>query len=265
MRVGGHRSFRRSQPRLRTTSLNLAGYLGDDARSVRATGRSSPTCSDLPADRLALMARGPRAGRGVGRRPGRRPRSVMRSSRRSPTWRSSRWARTASRWRSSGSDGRTIAVAHCGWRGLAADVVGVLVVGDARPRARRFGRLMLGPAVCGRCYPVPPERVGQLGGPHLARGGRAPPSCVCADGQPGIDVRAGVRRPAGRAGRRCPASIVTVGGCTIEDPVAVLLPSRRADGTTGARRLHVGSDRALGPAAQWRHDDAEQRQGRADR
>ncbi len=126
-----------------------------------------------------------------------------------------------------GDDGGTVAVAHCGWRGLVADVVGV-VVSAMRDHGAAVGAVVLGPAVCGRCYPVPRDRADQVAGrcsPAVA----AAALTTCLDGQPGIDVRHGVRARLAELGID-EAVIRTAGGCTVEDPN---LFSYRRDGATG--------------------------------
>ncbi len=114
-----------------------------------------------------------------------------------------------------------VAAVHCGWRGLALDVVGaaVLAVADCGGRPGRLVAL-LGPAICGRCYPVPPARAAEVG--------RVRPEAVAtaADGQPALDLRAGLVARLDELG----ATSTLVGGCTAEDPG---LYSHRRDGLTG--------------------------------
>jgi hypothetical protein len=117
---------------------------------------------------------------------------------------------------------RVVAAVHCGWRGLALDVVGaavdVMVALGATPSAVRA---LLGPAICGACYPVPPERAAALA-----------PVCpeaitTAPDGQPAIDLRAGLAARLAQLG----ATAQAVGGCTAEDPDGCF--SHRRDGRTG--------------------------------
>lgn len=114
-----------------------------------------------------------------------------------------------------------IAAVHCGWRGLALDVAGAAVAAivDAGGVPDRLVAL-LGPAICGRCYPVPAERAAEVG--------RVRPEAVtsAADGQPALDVRAGLVARLGELGAQCQL----VGGCTAEDPGFY---SHRRDGRTG--------------------------------
>jgi copper oxidase (laccase) domain-containing protein len=54
---------------------------------------------------------------------------------------------------------------HAGWRGTAAGILGVAVrrLAALRRPAREL-RVLLGPAICGRCYEVSPDVYGQLTG-----------------------------------------------------------------------------------------------------
>ncbi|MGB8020661.1 MAG: peptidoglycan editing factor PgeF [Candidatus Nanopelagicales bacterium] len=118
-------------------------------------------------------------------------------------------------------DARIIAAVHAGWRGMALDVVGAAVermvaMGGTAERIQAY----LGPAICGRCYPVPPERAEQVRAVRPEAVTRAP------DGQPAIDVRIGLAARLRELGAR----IDLVGGCTAEDAG---LYSHRRDGRTG--------------------------------
>lgn len=132
-----------------------------------------------------------------------------------------------------GDDDRTVAAVHCGWRGLVLDVVGALL-DLLDQRGCGVQQAVLGPAVCGGCYPVPAERAAQVA---AARSDAVAAAALvaCADGQPGIDVRAGVVARLLERGVPEPA-IRTVGGCTVEDP---LLFSHRRDGVTGRQGILV--------------------------
>lgn len=132
-----------------------------------------------------------------------------------------------------GTDGQTVAAVHCGWRGLAADVVGA-VVGVMRDQGTDVRLAVLGPAVCGRCYPVPAARAAELvAGASAAVSGAA--LITTPDGQPGIDVRNGVRMRLAELGVAA-ARVRDVGGCTVEDPG---LFSYRRDGVTGRQGIIV--------------------------
>ena len=132
-----------------------------------------------------------------------------------------------------GDDGRTVAVAHCGWRGLAVDVIGATIEAMRAVGTRVHGAV-LGPAACGGCYAVPPERVDELAD-------AASPAVSAAaimrarDGQPSIDVRAGAVARLTELG--VDRDLITlVGGCTIESPD---LFSYRRDGRTGRQAVVV--------------------------
>ncbi|MDP1878726.1 MAG: polyphenol oxidase family protein [Actinomycetota bacterium] len=130
-----------------------------------------------------------------------------------------------------GSNGMAIGVAHCGWRGLVGDVIGEAVNAVAA-LAGSVQEVVLGPAVCGACYPVPPERVDMLRD-AVSRGVCTAAIATRHDGQPGIDVRAGARARFVELG--VPARIIRfVGGCTVEDQG---LFSYRRDGVTGRQGM----------------------------
>jgi YfiH family protein len=114
-----------------------------------------------------------------------------------------------------------VAAVHCGWRGVAMDVVGAAVdaMVDLGARAQDVNA-MLGPAICGSCYPVPAERAQEVA---LVR----PEAVTTApDGQPALDLRAGLAARLGELGATC----TLIGGCTAEDHG---LYSHRRDGLTG--------------------------------
>lgn len=120
-----------------------------------------------------------------------------------------------------------VAAVHAGWQGMVNDVVG-----SALQSMRELGaetdriRAALGPAICGRCYAVPPERAQQAAAAWPAS------AAVAADGQPAIDVRAGLVERLAVAGIRAEL----VGGCTAEDPE---LFSYRRDDLTGRQGVAV--------------------------
>ena len=132
-----------------------------------------------------------------------------------------------------GDDDRTVAVLHCGWRGLVGDVVGaVLDVLDRRGCGVQHA--VLGPSVCGSCYPVPPERAAQVVeqcSPTVS----AAAVVSCPDGQPGIDVASGVIARLVERGVAADA-VRRAGGCTAEDPG---LFSHRRDGVTGRQGVVI--------------------------
>lgn len=120
-----------------------------------------------------------------------------------------------------------VAAVHSGWQGMVSDVVGAAVARMESLGATRSNlRVALGPAICGRCYPVPPDRA--------ARAAEAWPAsaAVSADGQPAIDVRAGLVQRLDELG----ITAELVGGCTAEDPH---LFSYRRDQLTGRQGVAV--------------------------
>lgn len=125
---------------------------------------------------------------------------------------------------------RTVCAVHCGWQGLVADVIGESV--RQLQDVDVIRRIVIGPAICGACYPIPQERADSVMASHAGGPGvvvRTP------DGQPGIDVRAGVRtrlRSLGIADEL----IESVPGCTRED---ANLFSVRRDSRTGRQGIVV--------------------------
>lgn len=132
-----------------------------------------------------------------------------------------------------GDDDRTVAVVHCGWRGLVGDVVGA-VLDVLERRGCGVQQAVLGPSVCGSCYPVPPERAAQVVERCSPRVSSAA-VVQCPDGQPGIDVAAGVVARLVERGVAADA-VHRAGGCTVEDPA---LFSHRRDGVTGRQGVVV--------------------------
>jgi hypothetical protein len=114
-----------------------------------------------------------------------------------------------------------VAAVHCGWRGLVLDVVGA-ALDSVLERAGSPDSVvaLLGPAICGACYAVPAERVAEVAEV------RPEAVAVARDGQPAIDLRAGLGARLTQAG----VAVRTIGGCTAEDPS---LYSHRRDRLTG--------------------------------
>ncbi|MDQ1304405.1 MAG: purine-nucleoside/S-methyl-5-thioadenosine phosphorylase / adenosine deaminase [Actinomycetota bacterium] len=120
-----------------------------------------------------------------------------------------------------------IGAVHSGWQGMVSGVTqaAIRAMVDLGAEPGRI-RAVLGPAICGPCYPVPPERV-------AAAAAVAPASAAIApDGQPGIDVRAGLEVLLADLG----VQVECVGGCTAESPE---LFSYRRDGLTGRQGAAV--------------------------
>jgi YfiH family protein len=207
-------------------SLNLAGYLGDDPSAVRANRARVAGLLGLPGDRLAVMDAVHGAEVGTVHGPGVVV-GVDALVTQEPDLAIVALGADCLPLALLGADGRTIAVAHCGWRGLVADVVAAAVAA-LRDHGTDVRLAVLGPAVCGSCYPVPPDRARELAAASSPRVVAAA-LVTCPDGQPGIDVRAGARSRLIELGIRADA-VVDIGGCTVEDPA---LFSFRRDGLTG--------------------------------
>jgi YfiH family protein len=115
-----------------------------------------------------------------------------------------------------------VAAVHAGRVGAAAGVVprAVEAFRSAGGDPSR-GDVLLGPAICGACYEVPPEM-------QVAVESRLPGSAVrTRKGTAGLDLRAGLARQLAALGVD---RIVSDPRCTAEDPE---LYSHRRDGTTG--------------------------------
>lgn len=124
-------------------------------------------------------------------------------------------------------DAGVVAAVHSGWQGMVSDVVGAAVARMETLGATRANlRAVLGPAICGRCYAVPPERAAQAAQAWPAA------AAVAVDGQPAIDVRAGLVQRLAQLG----VAAETVGGCTAEDRH---LFSYRRDQQTGRQGVVV--------------------------
>jgi YfiH family protein len=115
-----------------------------------------------------------------------------------------------------------VAAVHAGREGIRQGVVPAALSAMASLGARaRHVSALLGPAVCGDCYEVPPEMQADV-----AR--VAPAAAVrTRKGTPGLDLRAAVADGLRRAGI---PEVVQDSRCTVEDPH---LFSHRRDGVTG--------------------------------
>lgn len=126
-------------------------------------------------------------------------------------------------------DAGVIAVAHCGWRGLAAGVVPAVVAAMHSAGAQSI-RAVVGPSICPACYPVGLECVAQIHdalSPELAA-----VACLERDGQWFVDVAGAVRAQLAAA----TVEATWLAGCTAEDPA---LYSHRRDGRTGRHGMIV--------------------------
>jgi YfiH family protein len=115
-----------------------------------------------------------------------------------------------------------VGAAHAGREGMAAGVVPALLAAmtEAGGSARQM-RVVIGPAICGGCYEVPPDMQDRVGAVVPAA------RCATAAGTAGLDIVAGVRSQLASAGV---SAITADGRCTRESPE---LYSHRRDGVTG--------------------------------
>ncbi|WP_029137884.1 peptidoglycan editing factor PgeF [Nakamurella lactea] len=115
-----------------------------------------------------------------------------------------------------------IGAAHAGRRG-AADGIGLeLLTAMTEAGADPAGlQVLLGPAICGRCYEVPADLQAQV---EATLPGSA---CETADGTSGVDLRAGLAAQFAAAGAE---TVLIDQRCTREDPD---LFSHRRSGRTG--------------------------------
>lgn len=207
--------------------LNLAAHVGDDPANVNANLAVVSGLLGLPRSRVVTMGAAHSAQIAVVNEPGHvEGVDVLIST--SPDLVLVALGADCATIALSGAG--IIGVVHCGWRGLAADVVGAAV---ARMRSECDGSLeaVVGPAVCGRCYPVTPERIEELSTSVSAAVGARSIS-TSSDGQPSIDIRAGICERLAELG--VPTRVI--GGCTVED---VALFSHRRDGVTGRQGIAV--------------------------
>ncbi len=113
-------------------------------------------------------------------------------------------------------------VAHAGRVGAAAGVVPAMLDRMVLLGAQMSDiAVLLGPAICGQCYEVPPAMRDDV---EAALPGSA---CITERGTPGLDLRAGIRRQLSAAGI---GSVESDERCTREDPQ---LFSHRRSAPTG--------------------------------
>jgi len=121
-----------------------------------------------------------------------------------------------------GPRGPVIAAAHAGRRGVRSGVVTEAVAAMRRLGARvEEGQAHVGPAVCGRCYEVPPALQAEVVADVPAA------ACTTHDGTPALDLPGAVLRQLVAAGVPDPGRDET---CTVE---TANLYSHRREGVTG--------------------------------
>ena len=210
-------------------SLNLAGYVGDDEAAVAENRRRLAGVLGLPGERLVVMDSVHGAEVAVVASPGVVP-GVDALLTQEPDLAIVALGADCVPIVLIGDDDRTVAVAHCGWRGLVADVLGA-VVGAMADHGSGVARAILGPAVCGRCYPVPPERAAEVADAWPGPVSQCGPRDLCRRAA-GHRRAARCRRAAGRARRRAGrhrlCRWVHRGGSG-----ALLVPSRRGHRAPG--------------------------------
>lgn len=123
-----------------------------------------------------------------------------------------------------------VGVLHCGWRGLVVDIVGSTLDAMVRHGADLSRcTAVLGAAICGECYPVPPSRADEVAAVDPASRQTA------EDGQPCIDVGEAVARRLHHEG----LSVHRVNECTAQSTRCF---SYRRDRRTGRQGLVVVMD-----------------------
>ncbi|MBU6347530.1 MAG: laccase domain-containing protein [Actinomycetales bacterium] len=116
-----------------------------------------------------------------------------------------------------------IAVGHCGWQGLAAQLPKMLIGTFEQQGARPASSVaVVGPTICGSCYQVPAERVSAV---HAVC-----PAAVQDENH--LDIARGVTSVLTAHG----IEVENLGSCTVENSQ---LYSYRRDGVTGRHALAV--------------------------
>lgn len=128
---------------------------------------------------------------------------------------------------SRGHEKPVIGAVHCGWKGLVA---GVITFTIAELRAQGAGEIqsVIGPAICGNCYSVTPDRRELV---HVST--PRPVSDAALGRSGGIDVRAGVLAQLTIEG----VTSVVIGGCTFENPKTLF--SYRRENRTGRQGIII--------------------------
>ena len=126
--------------------------------------------------------------------------------------------------------GSSVAVVHAGWTGLVLGAVPAAVVALRGESGGDQVAAVVGPAICGQCYPVPRERAARVRRECAVADAAL---VVAANGQPGIDVTAGVLAQLDD----CNVTVVWRDSrCTAEDAD---LFSYRRDGRTGRHGIAI--------------------------
>jgi hypothetical protein len=221
-RLGGHSVGEFSQ-------ANIAQHVGDDPNAVAKNLEELAGLVRIPGRNLALME--PRHGNSIGMvtKPGI---VIGVDSLISDELDTGLVAMGADcvpliLYGSRGTEKPLIAAVHCGWQGL---VTGVVAATIAELRIQGVGeiRSVVGPAICGFCYSVTPDRR------ELVQSATPKEVSETALAFPdGIDVRAGVLSQLRREG----ITPTVIGGCTFENPETLF--SYRRESKTGRQGIIV--------------------------
>ena len=204
-------------------SFNLSLTVGDDARAVRANRQRLAQATQVPSDRFVWMATVHGTKVGYVDAPQHEPVAgvdglVTTATGLALVVLAADCVPVLAADTSSG----VVAVAHAGRRGAAGGIADSLVAAMQEAGARPGSTdVLLGPAICGRCYEVPEEMQSEV---ESALPGSASRTSA---GTPGLDLRVGLRARLLALGVR---HVVADQRCTYTDRT---LFSFRRDGTTG--------------------------------
>ena len=128
---------------------------------------------------------------------------------------------------SRGNQKPIISAIHCGWKGLVAGVV-TATIAELRSQGAHQIQSIVGPAICGSCYTVSPDRR------ELVRAATHRSVAEAALGvSGGIDIRTGVLCQLEMEN----ISSIVVGGCTFENPETLF--SYRKNNKTGRQGIII--------------------------
>jgi YfiH family protein len=200
-------------------SLNVASHVGDDAQAVTENRRRVSERVEAP-----LVVMGPNHGVGVGVVTSSEPALIERVDAlvtSQPGIGLLALAADCVPVIAIDPIHRVVASIHAGWPGVRDGVVlAALDVMATLGSRTQDTTVLLGPAICGRCYPVSRDRhddvVAVVPGAHA----------TASDGQPALDLRAGLKAQLEELG----LAVEVVGPCVAEDTEWF---SYRRDGVTG--------------------------------
>jgi YfiH family protein len=200
-------------------SLNLGGKVGDDAAAVAENRARLAFAVGVPTDRLVVMAQMHSADVALVREPPPEPLRVDAMVTDVAGIALVAMGADCAPVLVADPERGLLGVAHCGRPGLGNGVLDALVAALRELGAHSLvGRV--GPAICGRCYEVPPDT-------HDEIAARVPAASARTRwGTPGLDIGGGSLAELRRLG----VHAEPMGGCTYEDGHAY---SHRRDGVTG--------------------------------